>query len=121
MRALTIGVVLLLATSVYAEDKVEWQKVAPKGSGVEVQFPGKATGKETKAGTQYVLETMGGKGAYLLMTSPLMVASPNAAGVPGGSGNDGAALPVSSDVALRSPGLLASLPRWAMAWSRPPS
>jgi len=73
MRALTIGVVLLLAASVYADDKekTEWQKVAPKGSGVEVQFPGKATGKETKAGTQYVLETMGGKGAYLLMTSPL--------------------------------------------------
>jgi hypothetical protein len=81
MRALTIGVVLLAATGSFADekddkkdkdkDKTEWHKASPKGSKIEIQFPGKVKEEVGKSGSQFVLETMGGKAAYMLMTSPL--------------------------------------------------
>jgi len=80
MRALTIGLVLLTATALFADEKdgekkdkakSEWQKASPKGSKIEIQFPGKVKEDKNKQGSQFVLEAMGGKAAYMLMVSPL--------------------------------------------------
>jgi len=79
MRVLMIGLALLAATALYADDekdkkdkgKSDWQKVSPKGSKIETMFPGKPKLDETKNRTEYLLETMDKKAAYMLMITPL--------------------------------------------------
>jgi hypothetical protein len=77
VRALTIGVALLTATALFADDKdkdkdkAEWQKVTAKGTKIEVQFPGKPKEEERKAEVEYGLSVNEGKASLTFVVSDL--------------------------------------------------
>ncbi len=67
MRPLAVCSVLLVPALFLAAEtpKEKWQKVAPKGSGAEVLFPGKVAEQAIKGGQQYSV-LLPGKGTYAM-------------------------------------------------------
>jgi hypothetical protein len=71
MRLLTLMLTVSLAVPLCADEpkKSDWTKIRSDDGKLEVQFPEKPTKKDGKGGTQYLLETMGGKSVYLVMSN----------------------------------------------------